>query len=390
MSIPISVTPSLAATSPTQQTQSGGVGPQASLTGGNDPYAVNQIRYPLSGLGDEVPNYVVFYVNLPTSSKYIKKGGGAVKGKNNQSASTQNYDTLKAQGGTYLPVTNTAAIAAATELNTIATGVVKSPIAGLETIIPSALGAGIAETLSLRPKLTRIAQTVALYMPDTVATTYSHTWQTRDATDAYGDIARYAALGGSTGGVLKQVVDAFKTGKNVFTNSGDKSFNTASSAELISQIAQDTGVVGAGFTDLQLKSKNRAINPHAEMIFRATANRQYNMAFDLIPRSQAESVAIYNIIKIFKGYAAPEVTPENGGRYFIPPALWDIKFYFKNAENPTIARVSTCALENIIVNYNGGSQFATFDDGAPVHINIQLTFTEVDIMTRQLIERYGY
>lgn len=387
MSIPIQVNPSLSSTTPTQQAQSAGVGPEAAMS--KDPYALEQMRYPLTGIGDDISNYVVFYINLPTASKYIKSGGATVAGAN--SASTQNYDALVSQGGTYQPVTNGSNLGAAVALNGVITGATKGFTAATKTVIPSAIGAGVTQTLDLRPKLTRIAKTIALYMPDTVATTYEHDYSGISATDAYGDIARYAALGGSVTEVAKMAAATFNTAKNVVLGGGSKQFNKASTAELIGKIAEDSGVVGQGFTDLQVKSLGRAVNPHMEMLFRATKNRSYQLVFDLVPRSQAESVAIYNIIKTFKAFAAPEVSKENGGRYFIPPALWDMKFYFQNGENPTIARVSTCALTNINVDYNAaGQQFTTFDDGAPIAIKIQLAFTEVDIITRELIEAFGY
>jgi len=385
MALPVQINSPLSSTTPTAQAQSQGVGPLSAADA--DPYSIDQIRYPLSGIGQEVPNYVVFYINLPTASKYLTSSNKVAGAK---SASQANYDLLSRQGGVYQPVANNQQVGAAVLLNGAVTGLTKSPAAGLETVLPSAIGAGVTETLNLRPRLSRIKQTVAMYMPDTVVTNYTHSYTGINATDAYGDIARYAALGGSVQNIGEMAKEIGSTGKHIYMNKDGKQFNKAATAELVSKIAEDTGVVGQGFTDLQLKSMNRAINPHAEMVFKATQNREYNFVFDLVPRSQQEAIAIQNIIKTFKMYSAPEVSAGTAGRYYIPPALFDIKFYFKNGENPTIARISTCALTNLIVNYNGGNQFATFDDGQPIFINISMSFTEVDIITRQLIQAFGY
>jgi hypothetical protein len=387
MALPVQVNPSLSSTTPTAQSQSAGSGPLSAADG--DPFGLQQLQYPLSGIGQEVPNYVVFYINLPTASKYVTSANKVAGAK---SASTQNYDTLLSQGGTYQPVANNQAIGSSALLNGAVTALTKSPAAGISSLAPTAIGSAVTETLNLRPRLSRIKQTVALYMPDTLATTYEHDYSGIDATTAYGDAARFAALAGSVQQIGDTIKDIIGTGQRVITNAPNKQFNKAASAELVSRAAEDAnaGVVGPGFTDLQMKSMGRAINPHAEMVFKATKNRGYNFVFDLVPRSQAEAIAIQNIIKTFKLYAAPEVTSENAGRYYIPPALFDIKFYFQSQENPTIARVSTCALTSLNVNYNGGNQFATFNDGSPIFINITLSFTEVDIITRQLIDQFGY
>jgi hypothetical protein len=38
------------------------------------------------------------------------------------------------------------------------------------------------------------------------------------------------------------------------------------------------------------------------------------------------------------------------------------------------------------VNYTPNAMFNTFDDGMPTQINVQLTFKELDILTKQQIE----
>jgi len=362
------------------------VSPTADLD--KDPYAINQIRYPRSGIGtDDVPSHVVFYINLPASSKYIGNNAGNVV-QNANSASTQNYDLLSQQGG-HLTISETgtnsgALISAASQVVSDPTNIGKAVTTGLF----SKEAGAVIRSLDLRPKLTRINRTIALYMPDTVAVQYNHRYSEVDATTEMGDIGKYASIGGGITG--NNIVDQVKgLAENVFSQN-PTSFNQAATAELVTSFAEKAGAVGAGFTDLALKSLGKAVNPHAEMIFKATENREYQFTFDLIPRSQAETIDIYNIIKTFKAFAAPEVTAESGGRYWIPPAQFDIKFYFRNEENPVIAKISTCVLKSIIVNYGAAGAWATFQDGAPLHINLQLSFTETDIITRELIEAQGY
>ena len=38
----------------------------------------------------------------------------------------------------------------------------------------------------------------------------------------------------------------------------------------------------------------------------------------------------------------------------------------------------------------GGEQFATFQDGAPVEISLSLSFIELESLTSQAVQQYGY
>ena len=228
-------------------------------------------------------------------------------------------------------------------------------------------------------------------MPDTVATASTHEYGGLGATAAMGNAGQNASLGASgVGGVVGAVKDAVGTVGGNMVGNKPTNFNEPATAEAVGQAAESSGQLGAGFTDLLLKSMGVAKNPHIEMVYQQTQQRQHNFIFDLIPRSQKEAVAIYNIINLFKAFAAPEVTNQSGGRYLIPPAQFDIKFYFMNKENQAIYRISTCVLNSVQYSYNPSGNWATFNDGVPLHIRLELSFTEVDVLTRELIQQFGY
>jgi len=298
---------------------------------------------------------------------------------------------LASQGGTYKPVTSDSQIAAIGTLSGV-DGFLKGGVgSGVEEGIGATVGGSLLTTLSLSPKLQRIKESIAIYMPETVAMTYSHTWEGVSATEAGGDAGKYAQIGGSFKGAVNDLKDIGSTlYNNLFTNKQNKSFNSVQSAELAASLVSDTGAIGKDFGDLYLKGQNRAVNPHVEMLFRKTDNRQSSFIFHFVPRSQQEAQAIQNIIRVFKTYAAPEVSKEASGRYFIPPGQFDISFYFKGQENMNIARLSTCALTQISVNYSGVGTWTTFNDGQPLKIDLELQFSEMDVITRELLLQYGY
>lgn len=375
---------------PTSDAKAQGVGPLAPLDSSD--YDFSTTRYPSEGLATvDVPHYVVFNINLPTNSKYTSAGGGAVA--NVQTASQQNYNLSNSLGGKFqASFGQTAAAAGGAAVLGAVSGFSGSggAVTGAATGAASAaIVTEAAGTIDLQPKLARIKKAIAIYMPETIVQEYNHDWQTASLTDALGTAGQAAVLGGT---IYNTVTDVRSAG---FVTGIKEGFNNAQGAEAIGAIAQAAGA-GGDFTALALKAKNAAVNPMVEMVFKGTQNRHYQFVFDFQPRSSKEAAIIQDIIRTFRMYAAPEInteanqTPGSSGRYFIPPAQFDISFYFMSEENKNIAKLSTCALTQIMVNYNQSGQFASFDDGHPVHINMTLSFIEMDIITRELIENFGY
>ena len=383
----------------TQVPTSSGAGPLTSLD--QSDYDFSTTRYPSEGLATaDVPHYVVFNINLPTNSKYVSNTNSVA---NAQSASQKNYDLASSANGKFQGSVSQVATAG---LGGAAIGGVSAATGGGGSIVGGGLSAAgvtlAASQIDLQPKLQRIKKAIAIYMPETIVSEYTHDWQAASMTEALGSAGQAAALGGSVvnlaksvGGASEQAIKSEGSDFSGFKNVIPATFNNAQGAETLGTLAQAAGA-GSDFTALALKGQNAAINPMVEMVFRGTGNRGYQFVFDFQPRSASEAATIQDIIKTFKMYAAAEIntkankSPGGSGRYFIPPAQFDISFYFMNQENPNIARISTCALTQITVNYNQSGQFASFTDGHPVHINMILHFTEMDIITRELIENFGY
>jgi hypothetical protein len=83
----------------------------------------------------------------------------------------------------------------------------------------------------------------------------------------------------------------------------------------------------------------------------------------------------------------PELTA--GRLFYIYPSEFDIQYFYKDKENDYFHKFTRCALTDMQIDY-GGEQFATFQDGSPVEIGLQLTFTELEQLTSEGISNYGY
>lgn len=372
-----------------------GAGPLQSLD--LNPYNLNILKYPQEvGLSD-APHYVRFDINLPNTSKYFTNGTSSAA--NVQSAAQDNADVLAKNGGAFNfsagDIASAAGVGGAIQaISSISDGfasaIGQGAAAGVQTGIAGAITKNT--NISIKPKTTRTGTSISLYMPDTIVTAYDHDWNAMSLTDALGRLGLYSAFGadlnlqGIAEGVKKDVSDL-----NYHLAATRQAFNNAKiPTELKGVAAEATGQVGADFTTFALKNQGLAVNPHLEMVFRGTQNRRYIFEFDFQPRSAKEAQNIRLILQTLRAYAAPEIASGSNGRYFIPPAEFDISYRFGNVENNYLAKISTCALTNIAINWNQAGAWASFVDGAPVHVHVALTFMEIDIITREMIQQKGY
>ena len=93
-----------------------------------------------------------------------------------------------------------------------------------------------------------------------------------------------------------------------------------------------------------------------------------------------------NIIKKLRMFAAPKLNNTSGGLLFNTPAEWEIKFYNKGQENLNIPKIRRCVLTGIFVDYTPQGEWSTFRNGHPVTAKLGLSFKEMEIIHRELIE----
>lgn len=142
-----------------------------------------------------------------------------------------------------------------------------------------------------------------------------------------------------------------------------------------------------------LNAKFRRIrNPHMEFLFRAVEPRTFGFEFDFTPKSPEEARNAYAIVQLLKKHQLPElISSETYGVYYKFPSEFDITFMTRGKENKWIGKLSTCALTGLDVSYTGAGQpsfFRDFGEGSPpTHMKVSLTFTELELMTRNRIEQ---
>jgi len=157
------------------------------------------------------------------------------------------------------------------------------------------------------------------------------------------------------------------------------------------------GIIGANtnIASAITASMRIAENPRKQLNFREPVSRKFELNFNLSPRNEMESVRAYQIIQTFKKHAYPKLNKTWGkGTFYNFPAEFQIEYYtMQNGEpvqNDWLNKIGRCALREVNVDYAAGGAFSTFENGAPTHMNLSLTFEEMRLIDSELVEEQGY
>jgi hypothetical protein len=207
------------------------------------------------------------------------------------------------------------------------------------------------------PRYTRrIKESIALHMPNG-GLVYTEP-------NVYEEVSMTAMAGNFVGGVLNTLLP--KEGTLQSRTAGLTLLNSIGSVI-------KTGSQLLGFP----------VNPRVEVLFSTRPQRQWVFEVFMLPRSQTEAETVKQIIRTIRFYAAPEIT--SSGFFFIPPAEFDITFFFNGEENQNLPRINTCVLERIDVDYAPETTYSTFHNGHPVAVRMSLAFREVEILHKQRV-----
>ena len=162
-------------------------------------------------------------------------------------------------------------------------------------------------------------------------------------------------------------------------------------------IAKGVGaLVGGDVAGAVDKISNRAQNRYLESLYDNIGFRKFSYTYKFTPKTPEESLKVRDIIKLFKFHMSPELPEDDLGRYFIPPAEWDIFYMFRGDENDFLNKITSCVLTNMDINYANG-RFQTFRalnheqlrGAPPTEIEMKLDFMETRIITKKEVAE-GY
>jgi len=247
-----------------------------------------------------------------------------------------------------------------------------------------------------RPQAPNTTEGIVLYMPNsTPPVAYTNSWSnTGDL--LRGPLGQFRVFGAKSlsgavetiGDVASSEIDmgeiasrAGRAGKEL------GSFASNNGGEMLKQLVADTAgkaLVGSGNNYLAL-TQGKVYNPNIELLYQGPSLRTFAFEFTFVPRSSAEAEAVSKIIKEFKLWSAPKAD----GHYLKVPHVWHIN-YGNTKTAKYMNKFLPCAMTSFETQDNASSDgHYTYIDGVPASTSIRMSFSEVDIITRENHEEGG-
>ena len=138
-------------------------------------------------------------------------------------------------------------------------------------------------------------------------------------------------------------------------------------------VGQATGVKG-----ILSRTEGKVINPNMELIFNGPQLRPFNFTWKMSPRSEAESIVIKKIIRMFKQSMAPQRTEAQ--LFLRAPNTYKLQFIHAatRKEHDFLPLIKECAMTGFNVNYTPDGNYATYRNSAMVAVELSFTFKELE------------
>ena len=341
---------------------------------GFDKYNISTTTYPEDLGGVDLKHFVLFNINVRGKSKFKKNNNDKIVGVVQRDPASAQL-SQEALSGKTLTTTAAAVSGVTAGVATTALGskvakavgktgstaqVVTKSIGALAGV---SAGAAVATSPLLQPDtLERITDAIALHIESPPAVKYNMNYANKELGTLIGLLG---SISSSKEGLVGEAAAAYGMAASkipgMFGMSGDIS-----------------AAIGA--------SAGVALNPFKETVFESVDFRSFAFKYKFMPKNQRESLNVFNIIKTFKYHMHPEMSENK--LFFIYPSVFDITYYFQGTPNTYFHKFRPCVLESLDVNY-GGEQFSSFHNGTPTEVNLSLTFRELEILTKESIEK-GY
>ena len=138
-------------------------------------------------------------------------------------------------------------------------------------------------------------------------------------------------------------------------------------------VGQATGVKG-----ILARTEGKIINPNMELIFNSPQLRDFSFTWKMSPRSEAESIVIKKIIRMFKQSMAPKKTEAE--LFLRAPNTYKLQFIHAatRKEHDFLPLIKECAMTGFNVNYTPDGNYATYRNSAMVAVELSFTFKALE------------
>ena len=136
------------------------------------------------------------------------------------------------------------------------------------------------------------------------------------------------------------------------------------------------------------RGTGRAKNNYTYAIFNGVKHREYSYSFRLIAKNSDETKVIKTICDSFMFYMLPNKSQDDFHFYDVP-CMWDISYNRLGDKIPYFDQPRKCFLTSAEVSYGRDAFGHTYNDGAPVTVDLSLKFMEIEPLLRDDADRVG-
>jgi len=183
------------------------------------------------------------------------------------------------------------------------------------------------------------------------------------------------------GSALGQLTDVKDAVKNTVV---DGVGNVAAATDVITKFlaSKAVNIFNANVTTNQLLARGNGeiLNPNMELLFGGPTLRNFRFSFKMTPRNEKEAEQIKLIIRAFKRNMAPQAqggTLGSGNWFLKTPNVFKLRYRTGRKNHPFLNRFKQCFLSDVQTTYTGEGTYATYDDGTPVSMILDLSFKEI-------------
>jgi len=195
-----------------------------------------------------------------------------------------------------------------------------------------------------------------------------------------------AAVAGGAKGIMTGITGDGNIGDQIKKAGGNAMANIADTATLeqlgdlvTNQLAsQAAGIFGGNISlgQMMARESGQVFNPNMELLFEGPTLRSFKFSFKMTPRNDKESNQVKQILRTFKTHMAPKTMEKN--LFIETPDIFELRYRKGGSNHPFLHKFKQCFLQDIGVNYTGDGTYATYHDGTPVSMQMDLTFKELE------------
>jgi len=194
------------------------------------------------------------------------------------------------------------------------------------------------------------------------------------------DIMESGQALGSGGDFFSEFMTATNGAASSFINSvggveGAQGFATRMLA------SKAVGIFGVNVSPDQIlaRTQGEILNPNLELLFGGPTLRSFRFSFKFTPRNQSEAQEVKEIIRCFKINMAPKVKGTSIANTMMKtPNVFELRYMQGKDPHKFLNRFKQCFLETVSVNYTADGTYATYKNGEPVSMTMDLNFKEIE------------